>query len=116
MEDNSLLFQGSAEGTCRYASTVLERVMALTPQIAQFFLNRRMARAIDKLNDGKENTAAPTQYFDIPEPFHSFNVELHFDHPYWTVIKCDMEGPRFSRQQPDVNEYIHDYNRCIEEI
>lgn len=56
------------------------------------------------------------QYFDVPEPFRAFNVELHFDHPYWTVIKCDMDGPRFNSSQPDVNDYLNDYRRRIEEI
>lgn len=115
-EDNTLIFEGSAEGIRRHASTVPERARALAPLIARYNLSRRIARAIDKLDDCKENTAAPTQYINIPEPFQAFNVELHIGHPYWTVIKCDMAGPRFSRQQPDVNDYIRDYNRCIEEI
>lgn len=56
------------------------------------------------------------QYFDVPEPFHAFNVELHFDHPYWTVIKCDMDGPRFDNTHPDVSDYLRDYQRSMEEI
>lgn len=115
-EDSAPLFEGSAEGICRYASTVPERAMALAPQIAQFMMNRQMARAIDKLDDGKENGTAPMQYFDVPEPFRAFNVELHFDHPYWSVIKCDMDGPRFSNDHPDVNDYIHSYQRSMEEV
>lgn len=115
-EDNALLFQGSAEGIRRYASTVPERAMALAPQISQFMMNRQMARAIDKLDDGKENRTAPMQYFDIPEPFNAFNVELHLDHPYWTVIKCDMSGPQFSNDLPDVNDYINAYQENIKEI
>lgn len=115
-EDNAPLFEGSDEGIRRYATTVPERAMALAPQITQFMMNRQMARAIDKLDDGKQNRTATMQYFDIPEPFQAFNVELHFEHPYWTVIKCDMDGPRFSNEHPDVNDYIRDYNRSIEEI
>ncbi|WP_186430159.1 DUF4428 domain-containing protein [Clostridium sp. BSD9I1] len=115
-EDNIPLFDGSAEGIRRYTSTVPERAMAMAPQIAQFMMNRQMARAIDKLDDGKQNGSAPVQYFDVPEPFQAFNVELHFDHPYWTVIKCDMDGPRFDNNLPDVNDYIRSYQRSIEEI
>jgi hypothetical protein len=115
-EDSVPLFEGSAEGIRRYASTVTERAMAMAPQIAQFRMNRQMARAIDKLDDGKENRTAPIQYFNMPEPFRAFNVELHFDHPYWTVIKCDMDGPRFDNTHPDVNDYIRSYQRSIEEI
>lgn len=115
-EDSAPLFEGSAEGIKRYASTVTERAMAMAPQIAQFMMNRQLTRAIDKLDDGKENRTAPMQYFNVPEPFKAFNVELHFDHPYWTVIKCDMEGPRFSNDRPDVNDYIRSYQSSIEEI
>jgi hypothetical protein len=86
------------------------------PQIAQFMLNKQMASTLDKLDDGKENGTAPVQYFDLPEPFRAFNVELHFDHPYWTVIKCDMDGPRFNNTHPDVNDYLRDYQQRMEEI
>jgi hypothetical protein len=115
-EDNAPLLEGSAAGIRRYASTVPEHAMTMAPQISQFMMNRQTARALDKLDDGKANGSAPVQYFNIPEPFQVFNVELHFDHPYWTVIKCDMEGPRFSNELPDVNDYLRDYNRSIEEI
>lgn len=115
-EDSALLFEGSAEGVRRYISTVPERAMAMAPQISQFMMSKQMARALDKLDDGKENSSAPIQHFDVPEPFHAFNVELHFDHPYWTVIKCDMDGPRFDNNLPDVNDYILSYQQSIDEI
>lgn len=115
-EDSTLLFEGSAKSIRRYASTVPERAMALAPQIIQFMINKQLTRSIEKLNDGKENRTTPIQYFNIPEPFQAFNVKLHFDHPYWTVIKCDMNGPRFSNDHPDVNDYIRAYQNNIKEI
>ncbi len=115
-EDNSPLFEGSSAGIKRYTSTVPERAMAMAPQISQFMMNKQIARTLDKLDDGKANGSAPVQYFNVPEPFHAFNVELHFDHPYWTVIKCDMDGPRFNNTHPDVNDYLRSYQRSIEEI
>jgi hypothetical protein len=75
-----------------------------------------MARTLDRLEDGKVNNSAPVQYFDIPEPFQAFHVELHFDHPYWTVLKCDMDGPRFDNTHPDVNNYLRDYQNSVAEI
>jgi hypothetical protein len=84
-EDNALLFEGSAAGIKRYASTVPERAMALAPQIS-------------------------------PKPFKAFNVELHFNHPYWTVVKFDMNGPRFNSIKPDVNDYLQSYKQNIEKI
>jgi len=115
-EDSTPLFEGSTEGIRRYASTVTERAMAMAPQITQFMMNKQMARTLDKLDDGKENRTAPVQHFDVPEPFHAFNVELHFNHPYWTVIKCDMNGPRFDNNLPDVDDYIRSYQQSMEEI
>lgn len=115
-EDNILLFEGSADGIRRYASTVAERAMAMAPQINQFMMSKQMARTLDKLDDGKVNSSAPVQHIDVPEPFKAFNVELYFNHPYWTVIKCDMEGPRFDNSLPDVNNYIRSYQQSIEEI
>ncbi len=115
-EDNAPLFEGSPSGILRYSSTMTERAMAMAPQITQFMMNKQMAHALDKLDDGKENRTTPLQYFSVPEPFQTFNVELHFDHPYWTVFKCDMNGPRFDNTHPDVNSYIRSYQQSIEEI
>jgi hypothetical protein len=115
-EGSAPLFEGSAAGIRRYTSTVPERAMAMVPQINQFRMNQQMTHALDKLDDGKANGSAPVQVFDVPEPFRAFNVQLHFDHPYWTVIKCDMDGPRFDNTHPDVNDYLRDYQRSMEEI
>lgn len=115
-EDNIPLFEGSEEGIYRYASTVPEQAMALVPLINQLMMNRQLSRAIDKMDDGKRNYTAPTQYMNVPEPLKVFNVELHFDHPYWSEIKCDMAGPRFSNDSPDVNDYIRSYQNCIKEV
>lgn len=115
-EDSTLLYEGSAEGIKRYVSTVPERAMALAPQIIHFMMKRQISQAIDKIENGKENRSTPIPYFNVPEPFKVFKVELHFHHPYWTVVKCDMNGPRFSNDHPDVNDYIHSYERSIKEI
>lgn len=116
-EDNIPLFEGTANGIKRYASTVPERAMALAPQITQFMMNRQIVKAIDKLDSDKENNRpASLPHFDVPEPFRAFYVELYIDHPYWSVIRCDMGGPRFSNDRPDVNDYIRSYQRSIEEI
>lgn len=115
-EDSAPLFEGSAAGIKRYLSTVPERAMAMAPQISQFMLNRQMARALDKMDDGKANGTAPMQNFDVPELLRAFNVELQFDHPYWTVIKFDMDGPRFDNTHPDVNDYLRTYQQNMEEL
>jgi hypothetical protein len=115
-EDKVLLFEGSMAGIKRYTSTVQERAMAIAPQISQFMMNRQMSRTLDKLDGGKANGSAPIQVFNVSEPFRAFNLELHFEHPYWKVIKCGMSGPRFDNTHPDVNNYLRDYRRSMEEI
>ncbi len=115
-EDSAPLFECSAAGIRRYTSTVPERAMAMAPLISQFVMSKQMARTLDKLDDGKVNETGTVQHFDVPEPFRAFNVELHFDHAYWTVIKCDMDGPRFDNTNPDVNDYLRDYQRSMEQI
>ena len=115
-EDSTILYQGSAEGIHQYSSNVPDLARALAPEISRILMNRRMAQSLDRLDDGKINNSTSMQYFDIPEPFSTFNVELHFDHPYWTDIKCDMDGPRFDNANPDLNNYIRLYNDSIDEI
>ncbi len=115
-EDRTPLFEGSAAGIRRYPSTATERAMAMAPQISQFKKSRQMARTLDKADDGKANGSSPVQFFNVPEPFRTFNVELHFDHPYWTVVRCDMDGPHFDSTHPDVNSYLRDYQRSIGEL
>ncbi len=115
-EDNTPLFEGTAEGVKSYVSTVPDRALALAPQVIHYMMKRHLTRTLDKKEDGKEKKTTPMQYFDVPEPFQRFKMELHFDHPYWTVIKCDMDGPRFSNDSPDVKDYICSYEHSIQEI
>lgn len=115
-EDRALLYEGSANGIVRYTSNVPGLAMSMAPQIAQSMLNKQMARTLDKLDDGIENGTEPMQYFDILAPFKSFYLELHFEHPYWTVMKCDMDGPQFNNSHPDVNDYLQDYKHSLDEI
>lgn len=115
-EDSTPLFVGSAEGIRHYTSTVPGCARALAPYIIHFLMKRHQARAIEKLGDDKENRGIQMQCFDVSEPFRAFHVELYFDHPYWTVIKIDMDGPRFSNDSPDVNDYIRSYQNSIEKF
>ncbi|NLE24971.1 MAG: DUF4428 domain-containing protein [Clostridiaceae bacterium] len=115
-EDSTPLFEGSPEEIIHYDSSVPERAIALAPQINQFMMNQQLNRTIDRLDDGKINSSAPTQYHNINEPFKAFNIELHFDHPYWTVISCDMSGPTFSNSHPSITNYLSSYQQNIEEI
>ena len=115
-EDSTPLFEGSEEAIKCYVSTIPESAMALAPRIIHFLMKRHMRLAMDKMDNGTDNRTIPMESFDVLEPFQGFNVELHFNHPYWSVIKFHIEGPRFSKEQPNVKDYISSYQRSIGEI
>ena len=104
-EDSTPLLEGSAEGLQRYLSTVPDRVAAMAPQIELFRMRKQMQRGRD---NGQDNIR-----FDIPEPFRAFNLEIYFDHPYWTVFTADMDGPIFDNTSPDINRYLDRYHECV---
>lgn len=118
-EDSAPLYEGGAAGLTCYVSDVPDRAMAMVPQIehhlAQVQMQRNMERMADRMDDGKINNSnthrIPT--FDIPEPFKNFNVEIYFDHPYWSVFRADMSGPTFNNTYPDVNDYLREYNNSV---
>ncbi|MEG2222775.1 MAG: DUF4428 domain-containing protein, partial [Oscillospiraceae bacterium] len=64
-EDSSPLFEGSAAGIRRYASTVPDRTMAMAPQIAQFMMNQRLTDVIEDLDNDKENNRYHSRFVDI---------------------------------------------------
>ncbi|MDF2586416.1 MAG: hypothetical protein K0S41_257 [Anaerocolumna sp.] len=115
-EDSIPLFEGSVAGIKRYVSTVPERAKLFAPYIIHFLMKKHQTRATLKSDDDKENQMTTIKCFDVPGPFQTFNVELHFDHPYCTVIKCDIDAPKFSSDNPDLNDYIRSYQCSIERI
>ena len=112
-EDNAPLFEGGPEGLTRYTSAVPEKLAAMEPRITQFRMQQQMQNTLERLSDKKDGTRV-RRYVDIPEPFESFNVELHFDHPYWSVITCDMTGPTFDNDYPDIGDYMRSYQNEVE--
>jgi len=127
-EDQTLLFSGSAEGLVRYTSTIPERVEAMAPQIdqirVQLQIREDMKRMMDEMKDEmKENTsnsynsgAYLLSSIDIPVPFSNFYVDIYFDHPYWPVFTADKKAPRFSGSNPDVNDYLNQYDKDVQQM
>lgn len=107
-EDDTPIFEGSAAGIRRHPSTVPERAMAMTGRIAQ-----SLASGISGGDKGSAVTGPET---GVPEPFTRFNVELHLEHPYRSVIAFAMAGPRFDCEHPDIGDYLCAYRACLEEI
>jgi hypothetical protein len=112
-EDNTLLLEGSAQGLVRRVSTVPERVAAMAPQIQMMAAAKRIADQMDRIsNDGNQPRYRPQM--DISEPFREFRVELKFEHPYWTVFRCDMSAPIFNNDFPNAADYLREYQRGVE--
>lgn len=108
-EDSLLVCEGSANGLNFYPSPVMDRAMAMAPQIERFRMRAMMQRA-----GGKD--APPAPMFDIPEPLTYFHVKIHFNHPYWSVFETSVEGPRFNNSYPDLNEYLRHYQEQAREF
>lgn len=111
-EDSRVLFEGTAEGLRYFESTVPESAMALLPQITQFNVRMEMYRELERMRDNKDdndNNRPQRPYINLPEPFRNFNVEIYFDHPYWSEFTADMSGPTFDTERPSVDEYLSTY-------
>ena len=105
-EDGVPLFESSPEGLKQYASFVPDRALQLAP----------MARHICE-ETARRKPDDPAPYYDVPEPFRSFNIEIYMkDHPFWQVVKTSKEGPTFSNSHPNVDSYLRDYEQDIEMI
>ena len=103
-EDVTPLFEGSAAGLIQYTSTVPERAMNMASQITQLSMLAQMRRDLERSGSSNNHNA-----IDIVEPFKNFNVEIRFEHPYWTVFRADMSGPEFDDERPDLDEYLKAY-------
>ncbi|MBR2895803.1 MAG: SHOCT domain-containing protein, partial [Oscillospiraceae bacterium] len=91
-----------------------DRVRERAPRMEQFVRRKQMQQNLEHLADrldGDRDKQSPhhTRDIDFPEPFEQFNVEIHFNHPYWEVIQADMKGPTFHNEYPDVNDYLNTY-------
>lgn len=119
-EDESLLFEGDANGLCHYVSTVPERARALAPQIDHYRLQLELERERERLRrEHNDNSYHPVIFFDIQEPFKQFVIEIQFDHPYWNLYQADMGGPTFDNSNPYVDDYIYSYEeraKTMEEL
>lgn len=112
-EDSSPLYEGSAQGLVRHDSPVFQKVQAMAPRIAQYKMEREMREVIERLKEDDGGPKPTRRYIDVPEPFRAFNVEFHFRHPYWSVLRCDMSGPTFDSERPDADDYLDEYRRDV---
>jgi hypothetical protein len=114
-EDDAPLFEGSEAGILRCPSAVPERAAAMLGRAAQPSAGGQASHEAGRTG-AAVNSPAPGQDTGIQEPFSSFRVELQLEHPYWSVIRFDMAGPRFDGAHPDLGDYLCAYRACLEEI
>lgn len=50
---------------------------------------------------------------NVQEPFRKFRVEIRLAHPYWRIVEADKNGPTFSNQYPDAQEYLRSYDKDV---
>lgn len=111
-EDTTPLFEGTPQGLKRYASSVPRLAKEMLPQLTMRMMQMQEFRRREREYERRGDTNAPRPirpYMDIPEPFKSFNVEIHFKHPYWSVYTASLSGPSFDDERPDVNDYVLRY-------
>lgn len=114
-EDASPLYEGDANGLRCYTSTIPERARALEPEITRFRMEEERRRNLRDLHEaihGKDDDRDfddRVRFFNVPEPFKKFIVEIRFQHPYWGSFTADMSAPSFDNTYPDVSDYLSKY-------
>lgn len=122
LEDDSPLYEGSAQGIHCYVSDVPERVEGLAPLIEQYRMQVEMERSLDRMreeprrdpHDAPPPPPPQPPLVDLPEPFERFRIEIEVEHPYWKVIRAEKKGPTFDSFRPDAGNYLHDYWEDVE--
>lgn len=113
-EDVTPLFEGSANGLTCYTSTVPETLRAMIPQIQQIQMHNQMQRNAERFAEQMNGDGIYYhETLDIPEPLRAFQIEIRLDHPYWSVFRAEVNGPRFNDHNPDVNEYLRGYTERV---
>lgn len=126
-EDGRTLFENGAGGLRCYRSDVPERAQELQPYIDRFYFQKEEFRRMQRMEemydrrerrpgepDDRPYTPEPT--FDMPAPVRRFGVELTLDDPYWRSFGKEIKAPGISSMNPDVNEYLCDYDNKVNEL
>ena len=126
-EDGRTLFESGNGGLHCCRSDVPERARELQPYIDRFYLRkeefRRMER-MEELHDRRERRPGepddrpyiPEPTFDMPAPVRKFGVEVTLDDPYWHTAGWEIKAPGISGMEPDINEYLCDYDNKVSEL
>ncbi len=130
-EDKKPLYENGAGALHTYASDVSARVNAMGPQIDRFLQQRREFEHMEQMERmraeheracGRTGGNPPPAYhpprpsFDMPEPFHSFCVELRMEHPYWHGFSAQISGPTFDNDYPSMDAYLSEYQESTEAL
>ena len=128
-EDDNLLFE-NGDGTLNsYPSEIPAYAEALRPAITTFYVEKQAyerreemerARNINETDEERRERERITERyrprFEDPNLFWGFRVEITFDHPYWTCYEETLQGPTFSENFPDVDDYLKTYGEQTEQL
>lgn len=126
-EGDKLLFESQGNALKSYESNVPDKVSGMVAVIEQFksrYDEYRFRQQIERRREveaerrgeeyQREYISEPT--FTGYEPFDCFRVELMMEHPYWSEISGEVDGPKFDRTYPSIGSYISDYHNEAEQM
>lgn len=137
-EDNTPLFEGTAEALRCYDSDAADRAAQFQPHIDRFLLARqeyehmeRMARMEEERErehsehrgGGRSDPPPPSPRprlpeprFDMQPPVRRFRIEIRLDHPYWHTFSEEVGGPEFDPIYPSVQDYLARYQERVDAL
>ena len=114
-EDGAPLYEGSAAGLVCYTSTVPDRVAVMSPMLQQVRMMREMERMEERrARQEGDNSYIPSYHNDVVEPFEQFLIEIHCEHPYWSILTTQKKGPTFNDERPNAQTYLREYQEGAE--
>lgn len=126
-EDGRTLFESGNGCLLCHRSDVPERAMDLQPHIDRFYFQRDEFRRMERMEEmhqrrdrrpgePEDRPYRPEPTFDMPAPVRRFGVELTLDDPYWKSFSKEIKAPGLSSMNPDLNEYLRDYDSKVGEM
>ena len=114
-EDNRVIFEGTPKGLQCNESNTVARAEAMIPQANLVRLHNHIEEERERrerLNGDDNQSAAPIyhSHYEFKEPFEKFYVDIYVEHPYYSVISYEMSGPQIISSDPDINEYLSEYD------
>lgn len=106
-EDSNLIFRADRNSYTWRDTGLREQVNAMSAQINMSNMIDRMQRAQDKEH------ATDTSFSD---PMRDWHIVITLEHPYWTKLETELDGPFWDNSEPDCVKFIRDYDTSIKKL